>query len=253
MPKPYWRNIDNCLKDMMTTVNYSNFRVCGKNKNCLAKGNRLDTLFNETLVFEDYHPARCTNDNLKAINQLNLPIRFYNWGSYYRVLYRIISNPKKDLIDHIVNTTKGIDFKNVTTIHIRSGGALANHKERACWVTEDGLPKLVKDIDSILSRNKLGRSLYLTTDSDIVYSYVRQHLKNVRFLTLNMYKRDHTTGSLNDVIYRSALFDLYVAAQGSSLLYSMNSGYSNAIRSLSYTRRSYLLPTTFRLLKDRPT
>lgn len=253
MPKPYWRNIDNCLKDMMTTVNYSSFRVCGKHRNCLAKRNRLNTLFNEPLVFEDYQPARCTDDNLKAINKLNLSIHFYNWGAFYRVIYRIISNPKKDLIDQIVNATKGIDFKSVTTIHIRSGGALANHKERACWVTKDQLPKLVKDIDYILSHNKLGRLVYLTTDSDIVYSYIRQYLKNVHFLTLNMYKRDHTTGSPKDAIYRSALFDLYVAAQGSSLLYSMNSGYSNAIRSLSHTRRLYLLPTTFRLLKDRPT
>lgn len=246
MTGSYWRNIDNCLKDMKTTIDYSYFRVCKRNWACNTKKNRLDTLFNESLVFVDYKIVSFTNKNLEKINNLNLSMRFSNWSIYYHVLYRIFANPKKDLIDQIVNVTNSIPFNNVTTLHVRSGGALANHKERAYWVTEDELPKLVNAIGSILNRYSLGRLIYLTTDSNIVDSYLRQHLRNVDFLTLNMYRRDHTTGDSKDESFRAALFDLFVSAQGSSILYTPGSGYSTAIRFLSQSQQQYELPLSIR-------
>lgn len=176
------------------------------------------------------------------INRLGLPIRFSSWSHYTRVLYRIFANPTKELKDQIISVTAIIPFNGVTTIHVRSGGVLANTREGAYWVAPQELPRLVNTVNHWIRHHRLGRLVYFTTDSDKVDSYFRQHLQNVEFLELNVYNRSHTTGSSKDEAFKTALFDLTVAAQGSSLLFTPRSGYSTAIRSLSQSRRQYQLP-----------
>lgn len=242
----YWENTDNCMKNMKNTINVTNVRICGNKMGCLSVPDKVESLINKTVVFQDYRPTPYTNTNLNKINSLGLPIRFYSWNHYSRILYRIFANPKKELKDQIVNITKDIPFQNVTTIHIRSGGLLANTQEGAYWVTEDELPKLTNAVNDMINNHTLGRLIYLTTDSNKVDFYFRQHLKNVEFLTLNVYNRSHTTGQSKDESFRAALFDLFVSAQGSSILYSPKSGYSIAICSLSQSKRQFILPSSKR-------
>lgn len=243
----YWTSTDNCLKYMKTKVNTTNMVMCSK-RGCMSKSRRSKTIYGQPVVFKDYRPCKFTRAELKKINRLGLPIRFTSWNHYSRVLYRIFANPNKELKDQIVRLTQDIPFKDVTTIHVRSGGYLANKQEGACWVSQQELPRLIKAVERIMNYYKLGRYVYLTTDSDKVDAYFRQHLKNVQFISINEYSRYHTTGNSSDEAFRAALFDLFVSAQGSSVLYTPRSGYSKAVTSLSRSGRQYQLPLHRRYL-----
>ena len=246
----YWNNTNNCLKNMKTTMSISNMAVCNKH-GCKWKGGRSKRVYKGPVVFRDYRPMTFTRAELAVINRLGLPIRFSSWSNYDRVLYRIFANPAKELRDKIVSITEKVPFNQVTTIHVRSGGVLANTREGAYWVTPQELPRLVNTVNHWIRRRKLGQLIYLTTDSDKVNSYFHQHLQNVEFLELNVYNRSHTTGSSKDEAFRAALFDLTVSAQGSSVLFTPRSGYSTAIRSLSQSRRQYQLPLNRRYMHKR--
>ena len=247
----YWENTDNCMKNMKNTINVTNVRVCTNQNVCITEDKKMESLLNETLIFHDYRPVQFTEANINKINNLGLPIYFNNWTYYTKILFRVFANPRKKLRDQIVSITKDIPFQNVTTIHVRSGGLLANYKERAYWLTEDELPKLANDINDMISNYTLGRLVYLTTDSNKVDSFLHQHLKRVRFLTLNVYNRSHTTWYSNDESFRAALFDLYVSAQGSSILYTPGSGYSRTIRALSHSKQQYELPLSMKQMIKR--
>ena len=124
-------------------------------------------------------------------------------------------------------------FKGPPIIHEGYGGGLGH--------------KFVSLLHSFTTALVLKRPLScVTTDSNKVDSFLHQHLKRVRFLTLNVYNRSHTTGKSKDESFRAALFDLYVSAQGSSILYTPGSGYSRTICSLSQSQQQYELPLSIR-------
>lgn len=105
------------MKSLRIT-NYRKHKICGRKGDCLSVPDKVESLINKTVIFQDYRPTPYTNANLNKINSLGLPIRFYSWNHYSRILYRIFDNPKKELKDQIVSITKDIPFQNVTTIHI---------------------------------------------------------------------------------------------------------------------------------------
>lgn len=243
----YWESTDNCLKYMTGPVKSSEPKICSVKQVCLS--NRMDMFPNDTIIFQDYRPIRFNRAEFLKLSRVRLPIHFSDWKDYSRILYRILINPKRDLIDQIVNATKGVEFDNVTSIHIRTGGYLSNVKEGAYWVTEEQLPDVVNSVTRILNDYHLSQLVYLTTDSSKLKSYFYNYLQGVEFLTLNMYTPMHTSGKRKGDAYKGALFDLIVAAQGRHILYTPGSGYSSVIRALSCGRGHYVIPLTRRYLK----
>ena len=159
-----------------------------------------------------------------------------------------MSNPNKEILHAIQVDSKEQDFHHsVVGVHIRSGGFLANIKERAYWITEKELPQLPSHLTEIVMKKSLSTIFYLTSDSDRIEKYVKTCLKNYTFITNTRYPKQHTTWGANDIAFKGAFYDLLITSQSSAIIYTYQSGCSDAICIMSNTDKKYRLPIRKRI------
>ena len=248
----YWNNTNSCLKDMKYQGNGSIFQnpsyfVCTKMNKCLKNKTNIFSVTNEPIIFEDYRPPVFKNENLKAINKLSLSIHFSSWKYYTKLMYRIFANPSSDVLDVVKEKSSQYDFSKVMGMHIRSGGFLANYRERGYWLTSEELPNLRSFINDTMKKHSLPQMVYLTTDSDIIEQYMKNQFPNLVFIKERPFPRSHTDRGAQDINFKGALFDLYFSSLSSVVLFTPGSVFSLAICSLAATTNQYQLPTTFRI------
>lgn len=240
----FWNNTDSCLKFLkykgnLSELENSTYRVCNKTHLCRINMNDMFSLFNETLVFVDYRLLIDGNKYMKEINNQHLSINFTSWRQYMSVLYRIIANPIQEIQEMVLQNDRN---EEVIGMHIRAGGTLANRKERTYWLTESELPSLMHFINKTVIKDQLPHSIYLTSDSDHVDSYLRKHLPTMNFFKRSPFSRYHTTKNSRASSFPGAMYDLLKTSQGSVLMLTPLSSYSRAIGLLSTSEKQYYLP-----------
>lgn len=159
-------------------------------------------------------------------------------------MYRLILNPNKEQQDFILSQLKEYPQEYVG-MHIRSGGALANRKEKGYWIEERDLLSLTAFINSTMNIKHLSPSIFLSTDSDLIDFFLRVSLPNFHFLSRMSFMRYHTTANSSSDALTGALFDAFVCANSKHFFYTRSSGYSILIKTLGSMNSHFILPTTF--------
>ena len=250
----FWNSTDSCLKTMMYSneefkqLNNTPLKYCGLGAGCFVNGSTVE-LLNQPLLFEDYK-FLFKDKYVHDINHGNLSIEFKSKDHFMQMMYRLILNPTKDIQDMVFQQLSTYPA-NFTGMHIRSGGKLANNQEIGYWLTEKELPDLASFINNTIINKDLSKVIYLTTDSDKIEQHLRSHLPQLTILIRPpIILRDHSTSFAKANAIKGALFDAFLTAQSSSILYTRNSKYSQLLLSLANYVKSFSLPSTFRVAKS---
>lgn len=178
---------------------------------------------------------------MKIINS-KLKLNFRNWKEYTQILYRLLTNPNSEIINILERTLIEYPIRNQTLgLHIRSGGLLANWKEGTYWVTYEEMPFLIRFINKSIKSRGFFNTLFITTDSNIVEKYIKNHISNITILDVNPYRRYHTTVGDSES-FKSSIFDLYLSSLCKSIMYTPSSSFSYAILSISRSKSQIKLP-----------
>lgn len=193
------------------------------------------------LLFQDYRVNPKGNETREFIllfRSLGLLKEKENWREYYKIVTRILLNPKKEVINEIVEERFRLgDSENQIGAHVRCGGALADVNEEIAMITPEIL-KTVPDMiwkaanDSGIPRERL--YLYLSTDSSIAAKAIADAMKPIPVKSASKYYRGHTETALvdNNALKRS-LMELILTAESQSLIISSSSGFSLMIKWLA--------------------
>lgn len=243
MTNDYWNSTHSCLKDLKyTNVNITDYRVCKRFSRCHSSLKDPYSLYNTTLLFKDYGSFSLPKNTVSLIsNTLSIP--FVDMNQVYSTFFKLLLNPNREVMNLLlkdIHTMKS--QQGVVGIHVRSGGDLANRRERTRWMKKDSLPFLTQFINRTIESNHHPHTIYLTTDSDIVEMYFKEHLPHFLFLEKNPYKRGHTTSGAKGVFIKGAIYDVIMTSQASVLFLSPSSSFSSMIRLISKSGRSYNLP-----------
>lgn len=84
--------------------------------------------------------------------------------------------------------------------------------------------------------------MYLTTDSDIVETYLKDHLHQFVIFEKNPYKRDHSSGGAKGVFIKGGIYGVIMTLRTSVLFLTPSSSFGSMIRLISYEGRTYRLP-----------
>lgn len=243
----FWLGTDSCLKPLMITWNEV-YRIshnsgqplvaCSKSS-CRKNQKGPVILFN---YFSEYNNIQSTRD----INALGLETKFTNINAFKKVLLRLVLNPSKD-VQQLIQEQLASFPVSYTTVHIRSGGKLANHKELGCWMTKEDVPRVSKFVLRMVRTKKVVKDVFLSTDSDYIENYLKEKINLLKRMPLTRY---HSTSKASVDAFKGSLFDLFIASSASHLIYTENSSYSNLIMSLGQFQNPISLPTSFRKLKS---
>ena len=246
----YWDSTNNCFRNMKLNnasadnQQLPNYEVCNKTHDCYIRNNMLKQ---SDLIFTDYQKGNIhSKETIRAINKLNISYKFKDSRDYQKLIYRLLANPTTVILNSINEDVKAIKTP-YTTIHLRTGGYLANYKEGGYWVTPDELPKVTKFINNTIKKNKFENTVFLSTDSDISELYLKQNLPNLRFINRRPYQRSHSTTRNKYSSFEGAIYDYFVAAQGKQIIYSKTSSFSNIVLKLTQSKTSIPLNTHFRI------
>lgn len=250
MQDNFWNSTDSCLKTMMCTseeLRKTPARHCGNTARCYANRDPL-SLVHQPLVFHDYRVfiysdmyAHKQSSVLKMINNMKLSLKFKSMDALYKVLYRVILNPSKDVQDLVLNQLKTFPTSFVG-MHIRSAGRLANKKEKAYWITSSELPRLHSFISNTIQKKHFPRDVYLCTDSDTIEEYLKLKLPDINFLPRLSLKRYHSNKIATTDVMKGALVDAFVAAQSSSIIYTKDSSFSIIVLNLCKSTKRIDIP-----------
>ncbi len=164
-----------------------------------------------------------------------------DWYGYYRVIIRIMYNPKRLIIREIRKERQRIGpADNQIGVHLRCGGRLADRQEVTAMITPERLSTVPEELEKVMNYSTIPRNklyVYLSTDSSIAEENITKALYPLPVKTTNLYKRGHTTwGCVSvPVIWRS-LIELYLTSQADYLLLTSTSTFSHAIRWMSHAK-----------------
>ena len=164
-----------------------------------------------------------------------------DWYGYYRVIIRIMYNPKRFIIREIRKERQRIGpADNQIGVHIRCGGRLADRQEVTAMITPERLSTVPEELEKVMNYSTIPRNklyVYLSTDSSIAEENITKALYPIPVKTTNLYKRGHTTWGWVSVpvIWRS-LIELFITSQADYLLLTSTSTFSHAIRWMSHAK-----------------
>lgn len=84
--------------------------------------------------------------------------------------------------------------------------------------------------------------MYLTTDSDIVETYLKDHLHQFFFFEKNPYKCGHSSDGSKGFFIKGGIYDAIMTLRTSVLFLTSSSSFGFMIRLISYEGRSCRLP-----------
>ena len=137
-------------------------------------------------------------------------------------------------------------FKNLVSVHVRTGGSLADTREKAVANPKSRFRYIYSTINNIASKIANPFKLYLTTDSTVFEEFLRSRYPPYRLVTIDYYKRGHTSGKhASEKTIKRSLLDMYIAAQAKTLIYTRRSGFSLTILYLGEYDSNWELSSKF--------
>lgn len=243
MPESFWNNTNSCMKYFKYTNDINEeqqpHRHCPGEKSgraCYASNTRL---VNELLIFTDFRYINLNDDLNMYINKLNIFPRIQKFDSYITLIMRLFLNPSEDIMRRLMYFGRPFFNDKVLSIHIRTGGYLANFQERAYWLTQEELPHIGNWINELIVKQSLPRKIYLTTDSDNVMNYLKNNI-NATFVSNPHLIRSHSRDLRKDA-FKGAIYDLFANALCSHHIITPHSGYSRLISYIADSSDTYKL------------
>ena len=180
---------------------------------------------------------------LKVLNTYNLTGRPFEWRLYKRIILRLMSNPSRDVQKLILERRKKLGDRNkLIGVHVRCGGRLADMPERTTIMSQYQVKMVPLYIKQMVNKLKITPVIYLSTDSSYAESYLRNVLRKYRVVTINDFKRGHTTNlKVSEGTIKRALMDMYLVAQGNAIIYTKKSGFSGSCFGISSAKRAYVM------------
>lgn len=243
----FWLGTNSCLKPLQITWGEAIKISRDLDKPiiaCTVPACRQHQGSSPVILYNYYSEFRIRS--MKNIPSLGLGVKFPSSRSFKSVLHRLVLNPPKDTQELVLEQLKSFP-KSYTTVHIRSGGKLANHKEVGYWMTKKDVPRVSTFVKNTIRANHFPDTVFLSTDSDYIERYLRKKEK-MNLLQRMPVLRDHSTSNASVDALKGSLFDLFIAVQSSHLICTKWSSYSELITIMGNYRKSILLPTSFRVM-----
>lgn len=222
-------------------TDYSNYHYCGYGQECLYSDNDVSTLYNTTLVLDDYKRRITESQRKQIVNRLR-QIGFLKdnegWEEYHRYVIRLFFYPKHSLVKEIQQERQRIGLSsNQIGVHLRCGGFLADVNEDTAMITPELLKTVPDRMKGLMNRSSLNENnsyFYLSTDSSLAAKLISDALQPIPIKTTNLYHRGHTSLGLgDDTTIKRALVELHLVSQSRSLLLTSASTFSQIVKWMS--------------------
>lgn len=226
------------------SLDFDGYKYCGFGKECLYQQSNYSTLESTNLLLDDYRIWPRGIQYQQIVNrtkEIGILKANDDWYSYYRVIIRIMYNPKKAIIREIRKERQRIGSSaNQIGVHIRCGGNLADKREQTAMITPERLSTVPDELKKVMNYSSIPRNklyVYLSTDSSLAEENITRALYPIPVKTTSLYKRGHTTWGWASVptIWRS-LIELFLTSQADYLLLTSTSTFSHAIRWMSHAK-----------------
>ncbi len=226
---------------LLSCVDISEYQYCGYGTNCLNIKDDASTLFNNTLVLDDYQ-QRLTWQQKESIMQRLKQIGFLKdnegWEEYLRYVIRLFFYPKPSLVKEIQQERRRIGLSsNQIGVHLRCGGFLADVNEDTAMITPVLLKTVPDRMKGLMNRSGLKENnsyFYLSTDSSLAARNISDALQPIPVKSTNLYHRGHTSLGLgDDTTIKRALVELHLVSQSRALLLTSASAFSQLIHWMS--------------------
>ena len=161
----------------------------------------------------------------KVFKELQLT-RYSN--KIYYVLYRLLLQPINEIKERVLKYS----LSDCIGIQVRMGGKLAN--ERVEFLNKPSLYRYLNRIN----KDNINKTIYLSTDSELVINDIKEQLSNNKVIVANDYKIGHSginSFSNGDHLIgvKRALVDVFLASQCNPIYITKNSTFGDIIHYLS--------------------
>lgn len=150
-----------------------------------------------------------------------------------RRISQLIFCPNHDVSKVINETVKSAQGKKLIGYQLRTGGSLANSKEKVSFLTLDRIPAVCKKINRSI---RSSTAVYVSTDSFTVLSMIKNCTNN-HILYMTEFERGHSSPARNNVnlknAMRGAICDLGVLSHSKELYITNHSSYGGLASVLS--------------------
>lgn len=142
-------------------------------------------------------------------------------------LTRFMFCPNEKLTKEIKRIVQSVGKKKLIGFQIRTGGTVANTKEKHAFIVEEKLPQIALKVKNLITPSSV---VYLSTDSNFVVDYMKKFTVN-RVLFMDSFARGHSAPGFNkETINESiegAICDLGVLSFSSVVYYTQYSSYGH--------------------------
>lgn len=207
----------------------------------LARNKAFDEIFPEkNLIFYSNldlsQLLRSIPDAYQKLKEMGL---FQVGNDYHFLLYRLVLQPSDRLRSAILSILQKPEMKQCIGMQIRTGGNLANLKEKVRFLTEPRVHWYAVHINEKYTGKE---TIYLSSDSDNAIQLVKLRMTNHTVITSNQFPISHSSlGNKKNKGLKRALIDMIVSSHCNPIHITQWSTFGQAIRYLSYVAKTEIM------------